>query len=377
MIREKIYFLPGIFLLFLSLAIPSFSQEENISKKPGFLEEIIFSKIQDTLEVKIFCQPFSSHRQFILPSPNRVVVDFHNMIDIKGPRYIEVSELGIQAIRAGMYKSDVARVVFDLEDKFIPYKIEKIQGGVKITFFVKEPPEIKSEGLSTEETLREEPEEEVVKKSVPESKETEKAGKETEAIAVEKDEKLEETREILDDVVSILDQIQTERLRTSKRFVRIATIGNYFQPSDKVLKDVYKGGMMYGAELNVGIWNFVEFWLAEKYFSKRVVEEASGEEMKINIIPFEAGLKIRLNKGVVNPYLGGGVGYYQYKEINTLEEIKDKKIGYIGLAGCFLKISGGIIFDIYAHYSYCQIAPRENRFNVGGFHVGVGFGFEY
>lgn len=35
------------------------------------------------------------------------------------------------------------------------------------------------------------------------------------------------------------------------------------------------------------------------------------------------------------------------------------------------------IFDVFAHYSYCQVSPLENEFNVGGFHLGVGFGFEY
>lgn len=54
--------------------------------------------------------------------------------------------------------------------------------------------------------------------------------------------------------------------------------------------------------MNVGIWKFVELWLAEKYFSKKAVEEASEEERKISLIPLEAGLKFRLNKGVFNPY---------------------------------------------------------------------------
>ncbi|MFB0566519.1 MAG: hypothetical protein ACETWK_12695 [Candidatus Aminicenantaceae bacterium] len=80
---------------------------------------------------------------------------------------------------------------------------------------------------------------------------------------------------------------------------------------------------------------------------------------------------------MLNPYFGGGVGYYQYKEIGVFEEIKDKKIGFIGLAGCFFKISGGLIFDIYAHYSYCRVSPNEHKYNIGGLHVGVGFGFEY
>jgi len=46
-----------------------------------------------------------------------------------------------------------------------------------------------------------------------------------------------------------------------------------------------------GAELNMGVWNFVEFWLAQKFFRKKIVEEASGVERKAELIPVEVGLK--------------------------------------------------------------------------------------
>lgn len=187
----------------------------------------------------------------------------------------------------------------------------------------------------------------------------------------------EESKRILKDLADVLNQIQAKRRKEEKKFVRIEALGNYFQPAEKALKDVYKNGMMYGAELNIGIWESLELWLAQKYFSKKAIEEVSGEERKISLIPLEGGLKYRLKKGTVNPYFGVGAGYYQYKEVNLSGEIKDKKIGFIGLGGCFFKIKSGLIFDIYAHYSYCRVTSGANKINVGGFRVGVGFGFEY
>ncbi|NIM58876.1 MAG: hypothetical protein GTO16_08040 [Candidatus Aminicenantes bacterium] len=50
---------------------------------------------------------------------------------------------------------------------------------------------------------------------------------------------------------------------------------------------------------------------------------------------------------------------------------------YRTLVGCFIKIAGYLVFDIYANYSYCRITTEKMRFNVGGLHLGIGFGFEY
>jgi len=121
----------------------------------------------------------------------------------------------------------------------------------------------------------------------------------------------------------------------------------------------------------------MRFRKSQKYFRKKVIDEVSGEERRINLIPLEAGLKLRIGKGKVNPYVGFGASYYRYKEVYFTGEAKNKNIGFIGLVGCFFNIKGSLIFDIHAHYSYCQITSGEDKFNVGGLQIGAGIGFEY
>jgi opacity protein-like surface antigen len=181
----------------------------------------------------------------------------------------------------------------------------------------------------------------------------------------------------LDDTLKILKEMQDKRARQEKRFVRIEVTGNYFQPAEGEFKDTFGNGLMEGAELNIGVTNSLEFWLAMKNFSKSSLEGDTAQDHKIRLIPLEAGFKLRFNKGTVNPYIGGGIAYHQYKELYDSEEIKEKKIGFIGQAGCFLKIAENLVLDVYAHYRYCLINVGETELDISGFHIGAGLGFEF
>lgn len=125
-------------LLFLSLAIASFSKECDASTQVNILEQIIISKEQNSLEVKILLSRYTKSECIEVSEPNRIVIDFTETKNITASRRIDVNDFGIIAIRAGMYKSDVARVVFDLQDKYPLYRIEDIQGGVRVLFWLKE-----------------------------------------------------------------------------------------------------------------------------------------------------------------------------------------------------------------------------------------------
>ena len=379
---KRIRLLSAVLLLSLSLVSLSFPEEKSASKQSGVLKNIVISRVQNILEVNIIVSPYTSSRLFKLSSPNRIIIDLFNTKYIKSSRHFNVDDFGIKVIRTGMFKDDVVRVVFDLKDQFPLHKIERIQGRLKVSFWPKESEQIKKEEPEIEKTQREEPElkSEARKEDQPSGIRKREKGdrlQEIKDVADKINEKLDETIKTLDEAVKILDQMQKKRARRTKKFVRIVGLGNYFQPRYDVLKDVYKNGIMSGAELNVGVWNFVELWLAQKSFSKKVIDEATGEDRKVNLVPIEAGLKFRFNKGKINPYLGVGAGYYQYKETTSLGETKEKEIGYVGQAGCFIKIGGYLVFDVYANYSYCRITTETTRFNVGGLHLGVGFGFEY
>jgi len=347
---KRIRLLPALLLLSLSLVSFSFPEEEAASKQPGTLKDIVISGTQNILEVKILFSPYTSSRLFKLASPPRIIIDLFNIKNIKSSRLFDVDDFGIKVIRAGMFKDDVTRVVFDLKDQFPLHKIERVQDGLKVSFWTKDGEQIKKEEPGIEKIKKEEPElkGDAGKEVQPGAGRKKERGDRLQEIKEATDkisEKLEETIKTLDEAVKILDKMHKERTKQTKKFVRIEGLGNHFQPRYDVLKDVYKSGVMYGAELNVGVWNFV--------------------------------LKFRFNKGKINPYLGVGAGYYQYKETTSLGETKEKEIGFVGQAGCFIKIGGYLVFDVYANYSYCRITTETTRFNVGGLHLGVGFGFEY
>jgi len=175
-------------LILLSLAIPfllftglSFSEEKSQSKQFVFLEDIVLSGAQSFFKVEILFIPYTSHRVFELSNPNRIVVDLYNIDNIDASRYFDVNEFGVKAIRAGMVKTDVARVVFDVEEEMPFYEVERIHGGLKIKVW-------------TKEELEEEIEEDRIKetqKEAPTIKERDKKGIQQPVLVSERAEKLE------------------------------------------------------------------------------------------------------------------------------------------------------------------------------------------
>lgn len=391
MIKPRIGILISLFIaLFMLPILPAFTSpiEKSASQVPGILQEILISRSPDSLEVRILFRPWSFVRLFELSDPRKIVIDIPNIGEIKSSRrYYEVNFRGIRTVRAGMFSRNVARIVFDVQETEQPalYTIERMEEGVRVLFVQRQIPQVEKREpqIQTEKIPEEKPE---VKPEIKEEKKVEEKptppegevkAEEPAAPASTEEEKLKKTKKVLDEELNLLNQIPLEEENEVKNFVRIEALGNYFQPRGSVFKDAYKSGMMVGAELDIGILNFLEVWLSEKNFSKKAIDEASGEERTVNLIPLEAGLKFRLTKGNINPYFGFGPGYYQYREKKFSEEIRHKKLGFIGLAGFFIKIGGYLVFDIYANYSYCLIPDDVASFNVGGLHFGLGFGFEY
>lgn len=135
--------------------IPSFSKEYTIFKQAGILEKVIVSKEQNSLEIKILLTRYSRSNHFKLSQPNRIVIDFFGAEDITASRRIDVYDFGISTVRVGMFKSDIARVVVDLGETIPLYKIEDIQGGIRILFWTEEVPEVIKEEDPPEATQEE------------------------------------------------------------------------------------------------------------------------------------------------------------------------------------------------------------------------------
>lgn len=153
---------------------------------------------------------------------------------------------------------------------------------------------------------------------------------------------------------------------------------HYFSPSEQAFKDIYGGGMMYGAEATVGIWRNFEFWFGGSHFTKRGKLTFTQEETKLKIIPIGGGLRYILPTGRLNLYAGLGLNYYQYKETNDpIGEASKGGLGYVGKIGSFVKVTGSLLIDIYADYTYCKMKPADFKINIGGFEAGIGIGYEF
>lgn len=152
---------------------------------------------------------------------------------------------------------------------------------------------------------------------------------------------------------------------------------NYFIPSEKAFKDIYGGGLMFTGELSVSLWRNVDFWIEGSYFSKKGKLSFTEEETTLRMIPLGGGLRFKLLTSGPIIYAQGGLKYYLFKEKNPIIEVSDSAIGLIGKTGIFLKISEGVIFDLYFEYSYCKTKPMEIEINLGGIAGGIGIAYQY
>ncbi|MGD2295235.1 MAG: AMIN domain-containing protein [Candidatus Aminicenantes bacterium] len=112
-----------------------FEKETIVSDQ--ILKAVWIKKETNFLNVEILFQPYQSHRIFEIfdPLPKRIVIDIFNLIRIQASRSIEVNDFGIKSIRTGMYQTDVARVVFDAEGDIPSYRVEKIDGGLRVVIY--------------------------------------------------------------------------------------------------------------------------------------------------------------------------------------------------------------------------------------------------
>lgn len=138
--KKKTIFFPCLFLIVLSLMMLSQLRGQDVSKKTGVLEKILISREADRLDVKILFNILTIRHEFELANPNRLVIDFHNLQKISAARSYKVNYLGVISIRTGIFRPNIARVVFDMIGDIPPYSIESIENGVKVTLGFKEAP---------------------------------------------------------------------------------------------------------------------------------------------------------------------------------------------------------------------------------------------
>jgi hypothetical protein len=151
----------------------------------------------------------------------------------------------------------------------------------------------------------------------------------------------------------------------------------YFSPVDEEFMDIYGGGVMYGGEVSIGVWKGLELWFGGSFFSREGELTFTKEKTELQIIPVGGGLRYRWKGKSLSPYFAAGLGFYQFKESNPIGEVDLGEVGYVAAIGTYVKITGGLLIDLFANYSVCELRSDDFEINIGGFGAGIGIAYEF
>jgi hypothetical protein len=151
----------------------------------------------------------------------------------------------------------------------------------------------------------------------------------------------------------------------------------YFQPTEQAFKDIYGSGMSYGGEVNIHVFKGLNVWIGAEHYSKKGELTFTKETTDIQITPIYGGVKYIFQGKKINPYVGVGMGFFQYKESNPIGEVKESKVGFVVQAGLSISVFGPALVDLQVGYNWCKIKPQEIEADIGGLKAGIGIGFSF
>jgi len=160
----------------------------------------------------------------------------------------------------------------------------------------------------------------------------------------------------------------------SSAFTFEARLG-YFVPAGAGLRDVYKNGLTFGAEVAIPLSKGLCAWAGVDYFHKDGKLTFTQENTTIRIMPLFAGLKLQSMAASVRPYAAAAAGCFLYKETNIIGTASGQRIGFLGQLGLLIKIKGPAWLDISARYAWAKFSSGgEEPFTtqLGGFQAGLG-----
>lgn len=99
------------------------------------LQEITFVKAGAAVEVSIRIRGEFGNDVFKLTEPERLVFDVSPIDTISAAPQMEINLGGVLRVRTGMFKAQVARLVFELETSAVNYRIDRTNDGMKVTFW--------------------------------------------------------------------------------------------------------------------------------------------------------------------------------------------------------------------------------------------------
>jgi hypothetical protein len=130
--RKARFFIPIILAILLAWSGSyAFAGRVEVSD----LQEITFVKAGAAVEVSIRVRGEFGNDVFKLTKPERLVFDLSPIDTISATPQTEIYWGGILRVRTGKFKTQVARLVFDLETAAVNYRIGRTDAGLKITFW--------------------------------------------------------------------------------------------------------------------------------------------------------------------------------------------------------------------------------------------------
>jgi len=157
--------------------------------------------------------------------------------------------------------------------------------------------------------------------------------------------------------------------------------GGYFAPSDKVFRDVYSGGPVFGLDLAVPVGGAFRIWAGADFFGKNGHLTLTEDPTKVRIIPVFLGLRGEFEQTKrLRPYIGAAVAYFLFHESNLLGTVNDGGLGFLGQAGLMWKLGGAVWLDLHAGYRACTLKSEGEdpvKAALGGLSGGLGFAFRF
>ncbi|UCC41106.1 MAG: AMIN domain-containing protein [Candidatus Aminicenantes bacterium] len=322
------------FMVFLFL-VSSLSLGQTQSS--GELTKITIAKSESAMGIQIELDKALKYESFPLLNPNRLVIDFPQVVKFSCDPLTEVNDFGVLTIRVAKFKPDVTRVVFNLADKRPSYTFRENERALNVIFWLEEEKE--------KPAVKKEPERQIEER------------------AVEKK-------------PSGLFEEMTISIGVNS--------GLYFFHSTDFQNIYGESIVFFGGETTVLVSpsknNYIGASLGAKYISKSGVNHHS-ERVELTIIPVSISAFYLRQFKTFSPYIGVGLDYYDYKETfpdaADIPTISSYPWGTHVQVGTYLRLASSLSLKVYFKYYEARAKEGGVEKNLGGNEYGLSLAYHF
>jgi hypothetical protein len=337
----------------------------------GVVESISFSNSAAGLEVKVQAKGFSDAYLFTIEGPNRIILDVYGAAKTAAAPALAVNAGGVTRIRSSQYEAGVVRIVFDVASPWPTYSMRRAADGfvflfpadlagppaTDITAPIIKPAEKKEQAIAIPPPITKTEKKPDVPAPLPVVK-TAPPGPVAAKAKADADEPLPE-----DTPAGIP--------------LRLQATGGLVSLRDSLLASRFGDKPGFGGEIGVGLWPFAEVWILFDHFGATVPDEITGQDRTVRISVPALGLKFRLARGFLSPYIAAGAGYCFYIERSGSLETKARGLGFVASTGITLQLGRHLLIDGFARYARCPLNPAGREIDAGGFRLGGSLGWRF